>query len=90
MEIIDAPSATAPATASEILHHLGTLGVAAPLLLHGEGQSCWPLVTYAGALGLPTRIGLEDTTCGPDRSPVSGNAELIRLARQTWAGSAAP
>jgi uncharacterized protein (DUF849 family) len=90
VEILDAPPATAPVTASEILHHLGTLGVAAPVLLHGEGQSCWPLIAHAGALGLPTRIGLEDTTCGPDGSPVSGNAELIRLALQTWAASAAP
>lgn len=90
VEIIDAPPATAPATATEILHHLGTLGVAAPRLLHGEGQACWPMIAHASTLGLATRIGLEDTTCGPDGSPVSGNAELIRLALEIWAASAAP
>lgn len=43
-----------------------------------------------GTLGLPTRIGLEDTIVGPDGSPVSGNAELVRLALQIWRASAAP
>jgi uncharacterized protein (DUF849 family) len=32
------------------------------------------------ASGLPTRVGLEDTTAGPDGEPVIGNAELVRLA----------
>ena len=51
-----------------------------PRLLHGEGESCWPLVAHAAREGLPTRIGLEDTTAGPDGEPVSGNAELVQLA----------
>ena len=51
-----------------------------PLLLHGEGDGCWPLIGLAGELGLATRIGLEDTLTGPAGEPVSGNAELVRLA----------
>src|ERR1700721_2665578 len=51
-----------------------------PRLLHGEGDSCWPLVAQAAREGLPTRIGLEDTLAGPDGRPASGNAELVRCA----------
>jgi len=38
-------------------------------------------------LGLPTRIGPEDTTVGPDGSTVDGNTELVRLALQIWTAS---
>jgi uncharacterized protein (DUF849 family) len=41
-------------------------------------------------LGLPTRIGLEDTMVGPDGSTIDDNAELVRLARQIWTASRAP
>ena len=51
-----------------------------PLLLHGENAGCWPLIALAGELGLATRIGLEDTTTGPAGQPVTGNADLVRLA----------
>jgi uncharacterized protein (DUF849 family) len=84
VEISDVPAAAAVAAAGEILGRLDELGVAAPRLLHGEQAACWPLVVRAGELGLPTRIGLEDTTVGPDGERVSGNAELMRLARQMW------
>ena len=47
-------------------------------------------MAYAGTLGLPTRIGLEDTTVGPDGSTVEGNAELVELALQIWTASTAP
>jgi uncharacterized protein (DUF849 family) len=50
----------------------------------GEQESCWPLLRHAGRLGLPTRIGLEDTTTGPDGQQVSGNAELVSLALVEW------
>ena len=59
---------------------LDELGVAVPRLLHGEDAACWPLVARAAKLGLPARIGPEDTTVGPDGASVSGNAELIRVA----------
>ena len=90
VEIIDVPAGTAVAAADEILRRLDELDVTAPRLLHGEGPACWPLIAHAGTLGLPTRIGLEDTTVGPDGSAVSGNAELVQLALQIWKESAAP
>lgn len=72
------------------MRQLGTSGVSVPWLLHGEGQTCWPIIRHAGRLGLATRIGLEDTVADPDGEPVSGNAELISLALATWADAAAP
>ena len=48
------------------------------MLLHGEEDACWPLVRHAGRLGLPTRIGLEDTLVLPDGTPAGDNAELVR------------
>ena len=87
VEIINVPAARAVAAADEILHRLGELNTTIPPLLHGEGPACWPLIAHAGTLGLPTRIGLEDTAAGPDGSAVSGNAELVRLALRTWTAS---
>jgi len=84
VEISDVPAQKAVAAAEEVLHGLDELGLTVPRLLHGEGAACWPLIAYAGTLGLPTRIGLEDTIVGPDGSAVSGNAELVRLALQIW------
>jgi uncharacterized protein (DUF849 family) len=86
VEIIDVPAAGAVAAADEILRDLDRSGVAVPRLLHGEQAACWPLVRHAGRLGLPTRIGLEDTTTGPDGQQVSGNAELTSLALAIWTG----
>jgi uncharacterized protein (DUF849 family) len=89
VEITDA-SAGKAAAADEIRHHLDELGTAAPRVLHEEGRACWPLIAHAGELGLPTRIGLEDTIAGPDGSTVQGNAELVQLALQIWTASTAP
>ena len=89
-EISDIPAHKAVAAADEVLHRLDELSPTAPRLLHGEGPACWPLIAHAGTLGLPTRIGLEDTIVGPDGSAVRGNAELVRLALQTWRASTAP
>jgi uncharacterized protein (DUF849 family) len=87
VEIIGVPAARAVA-AAEILRQLDELGVTVPRLLHGEDAACWPLVAHAAKLGLMARIGLEDTTAGPARAPVSGNAELIRLALEMRAAAA--
>lgn len=89
VEVIGVPAASAVAVADDILASLDNQGVAAPRLLHGENQTCWPLIARAGALGLPARIGLEDTTCGPDGAGVGGNAELISLAIAVWTTNAA-
>jgi uncharacterized protein (DUF849 family) len=53
------------------------------LLLHGAEDGCWPLIELAGELGLATRAGLEDTLTGPAGEPVTGNADLVRLALTT-------
>jgi uncharacterized protein (DUF849 family) len=85
VEIVKVPAATDAVTAAnEVLTKLDDLGVTAPRLLHGEGETCWPLVAQAGRLRLPTRIGLEDTTVSPDGAPVSSNAELTALALGVW------
>ena len=86
VEIMDEPAVAAPRAAGEILRVLDD----SPLrglqrLLHGGEEGCWPLVAQAAREGLPTRIGLEDTTAGPDGKPVSGNAELVRRALEVLA-----
>ena len=55
-------------------------GLTAPVLLHGLDESCWPLLEHAGARGVQTRIGLEDTLRLPDGSTAPGNAELVSAA----------
>ncbi|GAA1657656.1 3-keto-5-aminohexanoate cleavage protein [Actinoplanes couchii] len=77
VEVFDEP---AEATADTILAALDESGVVGPRLLHGEDAACWPLVAHAARLGLPTRIGLEDTLTGPAGEPVTGNADLVRHA----------
>ncbi len=54
---------------------------AVPLLLHGEGSSCWPAVDHALRIGLQARIGLEDVLVLPDGSPAVDNAALVTAAR---------
>ncbi|GAA2395187.1 3-keto-5-aminohexanoate cleavage protein [Dactylosporangium salmoneum] len=71
-----------------ILARLDEAGVPGERLLHGEGERCWPMVALAGRLGLPTRIGLEDTLTGPDGAPVPGNAALVHLALSVWSAAA--
>jgi uncharacterized protein (DUF849 family) len=90
VEVIDEPAATATERADQILAELDATGATEPRLLHGEDAGCWPLVAHAGALGLPTRIGLEDTTAGPFGEAVTGNAELVRLGLAAWRSSATP
>ena len=90
VEVSGVPAARAVAVADEILRSLDQLGLAVPRLLHGEEDSCWPLVRRAGELGLATRIGLEDTLTGPDGRLAGGHAGLVRLALATWTAAAAP
>jgi uncharacterized protein (DUF849 family) len=84
LEISNATAAEATGRADEILTRLEDLRVRTPIVLHGEGESCWPLVAHAGRLGLATRIGLEDVLVGPRGEPVADNAELVRLALVEW------
>jgi uncharacterized protein (DUF849 family) len=75
--------------AAAILARLDEIGVPGERLLHGEGERCWPTVALAGRLGLPTRIGLEDTLTGPGGGAVADNAELVRLALSLWSSARA-
>jgi uncharacterized protein (DUF849 family) len=60
------------------------------LLLHGADDGCWPLIELAGELGLATRVGLEDTLTGPAGEPVTGNADLVRMALTTLQAASQP
>jgi hypothetical protein len=70
------------ATADDVLGEVLAAGSPAPVLLHGLDESCWPLLEHAGARGLQTRIGLEDTLALPDGSPAPDNAALVAAAVQ--------
>jgi len=84
VEISGVSAAEAAGRADEILGLLQAGGVTVPVLLHGEDDSCWPLLARAGQLGLATRIGLEDILSGSDGQDVADNAELVRLALAEW------
>lgn len=90
VEVVDATAAEAPTVADAILARLDELHIPGPRLLHGENAAAWPLVEHAGRRGLPTRIGLEDVTTGPDGEPVTGNGDLVRLALAIWTRAAPP
>jgi uncharacterized protein (DUF849 family) len=85
IEISGVPADRAAGHADEILEGLRQAGPSAPILLHGEDESCWPLIRHAGRLGLAARIGLEDVMVGPDGQAVSSNADLVMLAIEMWA-----
>jgi uncharacterized protein (DUF849 family) len=86
VEIIDTPAGSAVPAADAILARLDTAGVRLERLVHGENEACWPLIAHAGRLGLPTRIGLEDTLTAPDGGPATDNAGLVRAALAIWQG----
>ncbi|MFJ8148303.1 3-keto-5-aminohexanoate cleavage protein [Streptomyces sp. NPDC096048] len=81
---------TGPATAEDSAHTLLTaLGAAhgRPVLLHGEDAGAWPVLRLAGRLGLPARIGLEDTLLLPDGRRAASNAELVTAGLAEWASA---
>jgi uncharacterized protein (DUF849 family) len=86
VEIIGTPAGAAVAAADAILARLDAAGYRGERLVHGEEEACWPLVAHAGRLGLPTRIGLEDTLLHPDGTPATCNADLVRHALTIWTG----
>jgi uncharacterized protein (DUF849 family) len=88
VEVMGAEAAgPARITADTILAALDQAGRAEPRLLHGDGVACWPLIAYAGQLGLPTRVGFEDTATGPDGGSAASNAELITRGLEVWGRS---
>jgi uncharacterized protein (DUF849 family) len=70
------------ATADDLLSQVLAAGSPAPVLLHGLDESCWPLLEHAGARGVQTRIGMEDTLRLPDGSTAPDNAALVSAAVQ--------
>jgi uncharacterized protein (DUF849 family) len=67
-------------TEAEAGRLLAAVGDRVPVLLHGEGSSCWPALRLAVRRGLDSRIGLEDVLHLPDGAPAPGNAALVRAA----------
>ncbi|MFL6143241.1 MAG: 3-keto-5-aminohexanoate cleavage protein [Labedaea sp.] len=66
-------------TATDLLDALAW--TRAPLLLHGQNPTAWPVLREAIARGLATRIGLEDTLHLPDGTLASSNADLVSHAK---------
>ncbi len=89
---LDAAAATAEADLLIDLvdqaQHAGVAG--APVLLHGEGSSAWPILELAGRRGFATRIGLEAVLVLPDDSPAPDDAALVRAARGLLGHRAGP
>ncbi|MEV6565569.1 3-keto-5-aminohexanoate cleavage protein [Streptomyces kronopolitis] len=78
--VTDTDAGAAPAVAREVLAALDGTAPGRPVLLHGRDGGAWPVLRLADALGLDTRIGLEDTLLLPDGRPAHDNAQLIRAA----------
>lgn len=70
------------AEATRLLAMLRDGGARTPVLLHGEGSSCWPALQEAGRQEVSTRIGLEDTLTLPDGSPAANNVDLLVAAHR--------
>lgn len=66
-----------PAAAAKILAIIAPSRAEIPVLLHGEGSSCWPALAYAVEHGFNLRIGLEDTLVLPDGTIADNNASLV-------------
>lgn len=87
VEVPDLAGRDASATARELVEGVRAASPGAHILLHGEERSAWPALRLAAALGVDTRMGLEDTTQLPDGRVADGNGALIREARRLIAGS---
>ncbi|MFJ5803441.1 3-keto-5-aminohexanoate cleavage protein [Streptomyces decoyicus] len=85
-EVTDTDAGSAPATARELLTAVAGAAPGRPVLLHGEDGGAWPMLRLAGALGLATRIGIEDTLLLPDGRPATGNAQLVASATTLVSG----
>lgn len=88
VEVSGSRHADGVSAANAILGRLDDLALPGPRLVHGHGSTCWPLVAHAGRLGLPTRIGLEDTLVGPTGEAAVDNAHLVRMALTCWDSAA--
>ncbi|SDH61372.1 3-keto-5-aminohexanoate cleavage protein [Agrococcus jejuensis] len=79
VEVQPMAEAAALATARELVDAVAAAS-SAPILLHGEDESAWPVLREAARRGLATRMGLEDALLLPDGSVASGNRALVEAA----------
>ncbi len=83
LELPDQPIRTYKADLQEMFGLLEASDVDGQVVLHGLGESTWPLLREAARRGLGARIGLEDTVLLPgDFDAAGGNGELVRVARE--------
>jgi uncharacterized protein (DUF849 family) len=80
IEPVERPTLLALHDAETILAILDRYGVDQPRLLHGDGENAWPVLAMAIRLGIPSRVGFEDTLYLPDGTPAPDNASLVRTA----------
>jgi uncharacterized protein (DUF849 family) len=85
MQSDNAAEATAMFTATRAI--LQEAGAIAPILLHGEGGSVWPMVRLAHAQGHDTRVGLEDGLHLPNGKVAADNLEIITAAQRIIGGA---
>ncbi len=88
VEPVDVSATDAVGVVEDIHRALDRLGLTAPRLQHGVGETTWVLLTDAIRRGLDTRIGLEDTLYEPNGTRTTGNEALVRAARTLGAGTA--
>jgi uncharacterized protein (DUF849 family) len=86
LEPIDQDLTVAAATLDGLLATLDGVAPATVRLLHGFGDTTWPMLRRAAALGYASRIGLEDTLVLPDGTPAPGNAALVAAGRRLLDG----
>lgn len=83
VEMPDQPIRTYKAELQGMFTLLDAADLSKPVVLHGLGESAWPLLREAARRGLGARIGLEDTLLLPgDFDGAADNAELVRVARE--------
>lgn len=84
IEVPDAPQRAAEQAATSLLSALGPSTADHEILIHGEGQSAWPMLRAAMDRGFMGRIGIEDARQLPDGRKAETNAKMVDAAlRQT-------
>ncbi|MTI17948.1 hypothetical protein E1162_11940 [Rhodobacteraceae bacterium RKSG542] len=66
--------------AADILDILEEAGIGCPVLLHGQEETTWEMVSEAASRGLSTRIGFEDSLYLPDGTMAADNAAMVSAA----------
>lgn len=75
-EVTDTDPLGAVSSARALLSGIGAAH-GRPVLLHGEDGGAWPVLRFAGRLGLATRVGLEDVLLLPGGERARSNGELV-------------